>query len=101
MNADILQSSYTVTLPRLVGARQKAQELTAILPENLSKAIVVVDASGSKAMAQGFIDELCKQVLEVRFAPKLIVKSVSEHSKAYFVKSGELRGYSSRILFED
>lgn len=90
---------YTVTPDPLSGVRQRAVELTAGLPEDLSDADVIVDATNRKSYAQGFVDELCSQIAQVRKANSLTIISDNEILRQRAETSANLRDFSDRLFF--
>jgi len=78
-------------LPRLAGTRFAAQEFLSKLPADLSMISVLVDCSESAVAAQGYVDELCKGVLELRGAAMLTLKSPSEDMLRNALRSVNLR----------
>lgn len=78
-------------LPRLGGSRWSAEELAQSLPADLRGFEVELDGSKMATAAQGFADELCKQILEVRQADRLILRETPEIFTNHVVRSSELR----------
>jgi hypothetical protein len=92
-------TSYTVTPHPLSGTRQRAEDLLWELPEDLSGVTVIVDASEMKSYAQCFVDELCKQILQVRNADLMKIITENETLKSRIDFSGKIRRFSDRIVF--
>lgn len=90
---------YTVTPDPLSGARQRAITLTAELPDDLSNADVIVDASNRQAYAQGFVDELCGQIAQVRKAHSITIVSDDAMLRKRAETSAQLRDFSDRLFF--
>lgn len=90
---------YTVTPEPFSGSRQRAVTLTADLPDDLSEANVIVDASEKKGYAQGFVDELCAQLAQVRNAYSLTIISDDETLRQRAETSARLRNFSDRLFF--
>ena len=96
-----LQESTTYTLDPhpLSGTRQRAEDLVSELPDDLSGATVIVDVSRMQSYAQCFIDELCKQILQVHQAESLRILHGNEILKSSFSFSAQLRSLTDRISF--
>lgn len=88
--------SYRLELPRLIGSREKVEELTRHLPSDLSNRIVTVDALQTNAMAQCAVDELCKQLAEHRQADILLL-STSETLITRARTSARMRNFENRL----
>jgi hypothetical protein len=91
--------SYQVSPHPLSGTRQRANDFLWELPEDLSEATVTVDASEMKAYAHCFVDELCKQIVQVRNAQMLIIRSDSEKLRQQVTSSAQLRRFPDRVSF--
>lgn len=100
-STETAQAEYTITLPKLVGARSSADELTAELPADLSTADVIVDATANQASSQGFVDQLCTQIMEIRLAKSLTVVNHSGNLRKWVELSARNRYFSERISFQD
>lgn len=92
-------NSYTVTPHPLSGTRQRAEDLLWELPEDLSGVTVIVDASEMKSYAQCFVDELCKQILQVRKADLMKIVTENETFKSRVEFSAQLRNLTERVSF--
>jgi len=84
-------ATIELQLPRLAGTRSAAQEFLSELPADLSMISVLVDCSESAVAAQGYVDELCKGILELRNAAMLTLKSPSEDVLRNALRSVNLR----------
>jgi hypothetical protein len=93
-----VESTYTIILPRLAGTREKAELLTDHLPEDLSDSIVTIDASKSEALAQCFVDELVKQIAQVRRAKQTVIATDSQNLRKRALDSARLRCFEDRLL---
>lgn len=89
-----------IVLPRLVGARQRATNIGNKLPDDLSNHIVIVDATETEAMAQGFCDELVYQIVGLRKAKRLRVVNAPDSGIRYLVMSAQVRKLDP-ITFEN
>lgn len=96
MNA--VESTYTITLPKLAGTREKAELLTDHLPNDLSDSIVTIDASESAAIAQCCVDELLKQIVQVRNAKQLIIATDKVNLMRRALESATIRRFVDRLL---
>jgi hypothetical protein len=91
-------TSITITVPPYAAARGRAQDLcSAQLPDDLQGTHVVLDAAGLSILGQGFLDELCKQVLGVRAAAEFEVNGATERMGEHLTRSARLRGYPERL----
>jgi hypothetical protein len=85
-------------VPEYAAARGTAGDLCAAqLPDDASTARVTLDLSCAAALGQGFLDELCKQVLEVRGAAALDVSGATERMSMHLLRSAKLRGFPERL----
>lgn len=91
--------SYILKPHPLSGTRQRAEDLVAELPEDFAGASVTVDASEMKAYAQCFVDELCKQILQVHQAESLTIITDNDTLKSRVEFSAQLRNFTDRITF--
>lgn len=91
--------TYTVIPEPFSGSRERAVVLTSMLPEDLSNAHVIIDATDRKAYAQGFVDELCKQVAEKRQAATVTIVSNDKILRQRAETSAQLRNFSNRLFF--
>lgn len=91
--------SYILKPHPLSGTRQRAIDLVSELPEDFSGMIVTVDTSEMKAYAQCFVDELCKQILQVHNAELLKIVHGNETLKSRVEFSAQLRNFTDRISF--
>jgi hypothetical protein len=91
--------SYILKPHPLSGTRQRAIDLVAELPDDFSGMTVTVDASEMKAYAQCFVDELCKQILQVHHAESLKIITENEPLKSRVEFSAQLRNFTDRISF--
>ncbi|MBC9704516.1 MAG: hypothetical protein H9W81_05805 [Enterococcus sp.] len=94
-----MTNPYVITLPRLGGVRESATTLAESLPRDLAGSQVVVDAETNLTCSQGFVDELLKQILEIRNTEQVIIVNWNEHLKVYANLSGVKRGYLNQITF--
>jgi len=100
-SAETTTAEYTITLPRLIGTRSGADELVSELPDDLSNANVIVDATENQASSQGFVDQLCMQIMEVRLAKSLTVVSETGNLRRWVELSAGNRYFADRISFQD
>jgi hypothetical protein len=93
-----VESTYTITLPKLAGTREKADLLTDHLPDDLSDSTVTIDASESAAIAQCCVDELVKQIVQVRNAKQMIIVTEQESLAKRALDSATIRRFADRLL---
>lgn len=91
--------TYTLEPHPLSGTRQRAENLVSELPGDLSGATVVVDVSRMQSYAQCFIDELCKQILQVHQAESLRILHGNEILQSSVAYSAKLRNLTERVSF--
>lgn len=84
-------STLRVSLPELVGSRQAAERIARSLAEDLSSTVVVLDCSEVRAAAQGFTDEICKQLLEAAQAAGLVLYRPPMRMANHALRSAESR----------
>ena len=95
-----LAPAIMLVLPRLAGTRAAAIELTAALPQDLAGAVVRVQAADVVSAAQGFVDELCVQLLEVRRASGIVLSDPPDRVASYAELSARLRGFGEVVVVE-
>lgn len=82
---------FRMKLPMMNGARESAERFTKDLPSDLTGCTVELDGKIMRVSTQGFADELCKQILEIRNASSLILLDVPEILSVYVLRSAKLR----------
>lgn len=83
-----------ITLPEFCGARARAQEVASTLAFELSP---IISFEKVESIAQGFIDELCKELVNRR-VDRVTFIGPSETFMDYFMRAYRLR--SARFLVE-
>jgi hypothetical protein len=83
----------TIILPALCGVRSSAQKLVS---SNRDKS-PIIDARAVKSMAQGYADELCKQLVEQKVDRVTLIQP-NDNFTRYFNKSRMLR--NAKFLLE-
>lgn len=86
-----MNATAHLTLPRLAGTRAAAAEFCAATTNRLFATTVVIDASHCVSMAQGYADELVKQLLVIRYAPRVEVRGASGPMVEYLTDAAERR----------
>ena len=74
------------TLPRLCGSRESAQKLA----ETNTDKTPIIDASETASVAQGYVDELCKQLIKQQ-VDRVTFINPSDNLIKYFDKAIMLR----------
>jgi hypothetical protein len=74
--------------------------LLSACPDDLRGYVVHVDAAGLFSAAQSFVDELCKETLEVRGASRLVVYSATPLFAKFLNKSAAVREVSERLVVD-
>ncbi|GAB09931.1 hypothetical protein GOARA_048_01330 [Gordonia araii NBRC 100433] len=88
----------TLEAPSLAGSRDRAQELLAELPSDLSNSEVILDCHGLLAATVSFADELVQEVLVRRKAQALHAVRVTDQEFAdYLVRRADVHGVSDRL----
>ena len=85
-----------ITTPALAGARASAADLVAAADVRPG-AVVTVDLSASESLAQGYCDELVKQLCEVREAD-VTFTSASARAADHIDRAARLRGVTDRVV---
>lgn len=93
------KQNYRLDLPRLVGSRERVQGIIRHMPSNLNGNIVTVDALQTVAMAQCAVDELCKQIAEIRNAD-IILLATSDTLIERAKTSAKTRGFENRLSIQ-
>jgi hypothetical protein len=86
-----------ITPPEHAGSRPQALDLVASLPSELRGQTVVLDCSRLLVPTPSFLDEIVKQVLEVRKAGCLEVVDASQRARDLISRSSANRGVSRRL----
>ena len=76
-----------IQLPKLAGSRISAAELMADAPRDNT---LLISHEGVESLAQGFVDELCKQLISRRI-DRVTFISPSERFMEYFMRAHMLR----------
>lgn len=92
--------TINIVLPRLVGVRQRATNIGETLPDDLSNHTVVVDATETVTMAQGFCDELVNQIIKIRKAKMLKIINAPTSGVKYLQMSTQVRKLQP-VIFEN
>lgn len=91
----------TLALVGLYGTRERAAELCTQFPDDLSDVDMILDTRHLSAASQGFIDEVCKQIAEIRKSKTLVIVGASESFRKKAETSSVLRGFSDRLSFAE
>jgi hypothetical protein len=86
-----------ITTPDHAGSRDQAQALADPLADDLTGESVLVDCSALLVATPSFLDELVKQVLQLRNASALEVTDASERAHFLLTRSAENRGVGDRL----
>lgn len=89
----------TLTPPAFAGMRENALPITESLPDDLSLAMVTVRTINMKSWGQGFLDELCKQLVEVRSCQHVVFETMNPRGKEYIERSWKLRELTAKLEF--
>lgn len=88
-----------LSTPAHAGAREQAQELTDSLAPDLNGQDVILDCADLIVGTPSFLDEVVKQVLEVRGATTLSVQMASPRAQHLLERSAENRHLRGRLMF--
>jgi hypothetical protein len=91
--------SLCLRAPAHAGAREQARELTDALAPDLAGQEVTLDCTDTLVGTPSFLDEVVKQVLEVRGASTLSVHAASPRVQHLLERSAENRQLRDRLLF--
>jgi hypothetical protein len=91
----------TLELPRLVGARDSAKALTTSLPDDCSGQNISVNAINLISAAQGFTDELVKQILVKRNARGLYVENATSVFRRHLDASAKSRQVAEHLVVNE
>lgn len=91
--------SLRLRAPAHAGAREQARELTEALALDLAGQDVILDCTDVLIGTPSFLDEIVKQVLDVRGARTLSVQMASPRVQHLLERSAENRGLRDRLLF--
>jgi hypothetical protein len=94
-------STETVfAFPKLIGTRDRAVEMASALPDNDPGHTVVVDARANETAASGFVDELVRQVLELRRLRSLVIVGPTQQLRNDFENSARRRNVFDPLRIE-
>lgn len=86
-----------IETPDHAGSREQARSLTHPVPGNLSGKTVSLDCSRMIVGTPSFLDEVVKQVLELRGAKALEVNDAPERARELLERAAENRGVRDRL----
>jgi hypothetical protein len=91
--------SLRLRTPAHAGAREQARELTDALPTDLAGQDVILDCTDVLVGTPSFLDEIVKQVLDVRGARALSVQTASPRVQHLLERSADNRRLRDRLMF--
>jgi hypothetical protein len=91
--------SLRLRTPAHAGAREQARELTDALPPDLAEQDVILDCTDVLVGTPSFLDEIVKQVLDVRGAGTLSVQMASPRVQDLLERSADNRRLRDRLMF--
>lgn len=86
-----------VELPRLCGVRESAAELTAGMPTVHGRDTAYLDAKAAVSVAQGYADELVRQILVEKKWGRLVVTGASPRLADRLTAAAHRRGVADRL----
>lgn len=86
-----------VEVPDHAGSRPQAQRLVEDLPADLSRKTIILDCSRVLVATPSFLDEIVKQVLLVRGADALEVRSAPSRASDLLERAAQNRGVADRL----
>lgn len=89
-------AATAITTPALAGARASAADLVSAADVSPGE-VVTVDLSASDSLAQGYCDELVKQLCQVREAGHVTFTGGSDRAAAHILRAALLRGVTDRV----
>ncbi|MDP2711005.1 MAG: DUF4325 domain-containing protein [Solirubrobacteraceae bacterium] len=90
-------SAQTIKTPEHAGSRDQAKQLTSELREDLSGQTVSVDFTGILVSTPSFVDEIVKQILNLRHASRLEVIGASDRAHHLLIRAANNRGVRDRL----
>lgn len=90
-----MSNVFSINLPRLIGSRESSVALLESLPSNLANSEIIIDGSQLLSASQGSVDELCKQLCEMRNAESVTFVTVSERFLSHAATSFRLRNFKA------
>lgn len=87
-----------VTLPRLCGVRESAVELTAGMPAMSGNDTAYLDAKAAVSVAQGYADELVRQILVEKNWGRLVITGASPRLLDRLRSAAHRRGVADRLV---
>lgn len=88
---------HQVTLPRLVGSRESANELLESLPPNTRDERLVLNCRELLAASPSFADEIVKLALVEGRVSELVVLGASEEFASYILQAAEARDVGTQV----
>lgn len=86
-----------VTLPRLCGVRESAVALTSGMPTMSGYDTAYLDAKAAASVAQGYADELVRQILVEKNWGRLVITGASPRLLDQLRSSAHRRGVAERL----
>lgn len=87
-----------IALPAFAGSRSHVEPISAQLPQDPKKTLLILKADESEAFGWAFCDELINQVLQQRTTASLAVIGATEHMTDHLVKAASNRAVLERLF---
>jgi hypothetical protein len=91
--------THLVMLP-FADMRSNAVAMVACLPDDLTGREVTIDANLSLSAAQDFVDELAKQIFEVRHAESIAISGSGGTLSRHLRESAIRRGFPGQVFVQ-
>lgn len=88
-------------LNRMLGSREKARELTSVLPGDLSGKTIEIIATDTPGATPSFVDEFLTQLVYHRNVRKLVIVNADSPLQSSFTSFALLYGVDDRLKFEE
>jgi hypothetical protein len=96
-----MNEETVITLPRLIGTRDIAIEMTASVPsDDKPDHVVIIDARATVTAAPGFVDELVRQALQLRGPRALVIVGADQQLRRAFEEAARRRNVFDPLRFE-
>ncbi len=88
-----------LTIPRLAGTRDAVVDLLREhdVPQDLAGTTVVISGRDVVASSASYVDELVRQVLDVRAAAELVLVSPPDQFRDRVLEAAQRRGVTNRV----
>jgi hypothetical protein len=97
---DVRTTGTHLVMPPFADIRSNAVAMAACLPDDLTVREVTIDANLSLSASQDFVDELVKQIFEVRHAESIAISGSGGTLSRHFRESAIRRRFTGQVFVQ-